>query len=326
MTNDAHLPTAADVEAARTRIAPFIVQTPMIRSEWLSEAAKADVWLKLEIVQVTGSFKARGAVNAVLRLKERQRSATTIVTASAGNHGLAVAWAARELGLEARVHIPSTAPDAKRLPIVKLGAEVVPASSYETAEAQAHDDEARTGAIYVSPYNDADVIAGAGTVALEMFAACSNLDIVVVPLGGGGLLAGTGLVARARDTGERHHLVVGAEAEASPVFSTALAAHDIVPVVVHETIADGLAGNLERGSRSFGLVRDLADHVVLVTESSIKQAMRGLVVHERLIAEGAGATGVGAILQGRLELEGRRVGVVLSGRNVDASVLRRVLE
>jgi threonine dehydratase len=326
MTNDAHLPGAADVEAARTRIAPFVVRTPMIRSEWLSDVANADVWLKLEIVQVTGSFKARGAVNALARLKERQRSATTIVTASAGNHGLAVAWAARELGFEARVHIPATAPDAKRSPIVRFGAELVSASSYEAAEAQAHDDAARSGAIYVSPYNDADVIAGAGTVALEMFADDPNLDVVVAPLGGGGLLAGAGLVARARDIGGRRRLVVGAEPKASPVFSTALAAHAIVPVEIHETIADGLAGNLERGSRTYDLVRDLADHVVLVAESSIEQAMRGLVVRERLIVEGAGATGVGAILQRRPELEGRRVGVVLSGRNVDASVLRRVME
>jgi threonine dehydratase len=296
----------------------------MILSEWLSDVAKAEVWLKLEIVQVTGSFKARGAVNALSRLKERQPGAKTVVTASAGNHGLAVAWAARELGLEARVHVPETTPAVKRAAIVQFGAALASAPSYEAAEAQAREDAGRSGAIYVSPYNDADVIAGAGTVALEIFADCPTLDAVVAPLGGGGLLSGIGVVARAHHAGPRH-LVVGAEAEASPVLSAALAAHEIVPVTVRKTIADGLAGNLERGSRTYDLVRDLADHIVLVAEESIELAMRGLAVHERLIAEGAGAAGVAAILQRTPGLAGRRVGVVLSGRNVDASVLRKVI-
>ena len=319
-------PTITDVEAAAKRIAPFVWRTPFLKSTWLSDAASADVRLKLEIVQETGAFKARGAMNALTLLKEEQPLVTTVVTASAGNHGLAVAWAARETGLHARVHVPASVPHVKRHGIERLGAEVLDAPSYEAAETQAHEDAFATGAVYISPYNHPDVIAGAGTIALEMIEDWPDLDVIVVPLGGGGLLSGTSIVARALEaTGRPPILVIGAEAEASPVFTTALAHNQVVSVEVHETIADGLAGNMEPGSRTFELVRDLADRVALVAEASIELAMRGLFGRDRLVVEGAAATAVGALLQGRQGFAGRRVGVILSGRNVDVSVLDRLL-
>lgn len=320
------IPTITDVEAAATRIAPFVWRTPFLKSTWLSDLTTAEVRLKLEVVQETGAFKVRGAVNALTLLKEQQPQVTTVVTASAGNHGLALAWAAREIGLRARVHVPASAPNVKRNGIQRLGAELVDAPSYEAAEAQAHEDAVTAGAVYISPYNHPDVIAGAGTVALEMFEDWPGLDVIVAPLGGGGLLSGTSIVARAREqAGNPPTLVIGAEAEASPVFTTALARNKIVPVEVHKTLADGLAGNIEPDSQTFDLVRDLADHVALVSESSIELAMRGLFGHERLVAEGAAATAVGALLQGRQALAGRRIGVILSSRNVDVGVLERVL-
>ena len=321
MTSSAPGVALADIEAAARRIAPFVWHTPIIRSPWLSSIAKAEVWLKLEIVQTTGSFKLRGAVNALARLADRRPGLSGVVTASAGNHGFAIAWAAKQLGLSARVYVPSTAPPIKRQAISALGAEVVDALSYDAAESEAVSDAQRTGLTYVSPYNDDDVIAGAGTVALEMFSDCSGLDTIVAPLGGGGLLTGTALVARSL---KPNAWVIGAEADASPVFTTSLAAGRIVAVDVKPTLADGLAGNLESGSRTFALVSDLADRVVLVAESSIELAMRDLIRRERLVAEGASATAVGALLQGGLDLAGRRVAVILTGRNVDASVLQRV--
>ncbi len=311
----------ADIEAAARRIAPFVWHTPIVRSPWLSSIAKAEVWLKLEIVQTTGTFKLRGAVTALAILAERRPGLTGVVTASAGNHGLAIAWAARELGLSARVYVPSTAPPIKRQAMAALGAEVVETLSYDAAESEALSDARRTGLSYVSPYNDDDVIAGAGTVALEMFSDCSGLDTIVAPLGGGGLLTGTAVVARSL---KRDVWVIGAEAEASPVFTTSLASGRIVAVDVKPTLADGLAGNLEPGSRTFALVSELADRVVLVAESSIELAMRDLIRRERLVAEGASATAAGALLQGGLDLAGRRVAVILTGRNVDAPVLQRV--
>jgi threonine dehydratase len=326
MIDESPFPTTADVEAAARRIAPLVWHTPMARSAWLSEATRSDVWLKLEIVQTTGSFKWRGAVNAVALLREHRPDIETVVTASAGNHGVALAWAARQFGIRARVYLPVTAPAAKRMPLVRLGVEIVDAPSYEAAEALARADAEGSRAVYISPYNHPDVIAGAGTVALEMLADRADLDAIVAPLGGGGLLAGSGIVVKASSgAATSRRLLIGAELEASPVFTSALAAGRVVPVIVRTTLADGLAGNMETGSRTFAMVRDLVDRISLVAESSIEMAMRGLVVHEQLIAEGAAATAVGALLQGGLGLSGSRVGVILSGRNVDTDVVRRLL-
>jgi threonine dehydratase len=209
----------------------------------------------------------------------------------------------------------------KKRQLQALGAELIEAPNYDEAENMARAEAQRTGLTWVSPYNDVDVMAGAGTIALEMFSDCPELDAVVVPLGGGGLLAATAVVARSLG---REISVIGAEAEASPVFTTSLAAGQIVTVNVKPTLADGLAGNLEPGSRTFGLVANLADRVILVAESSIELAMRELIRRERLVAEGASATAVGALLQGGHGLAGRKVGIILSGRNVDAEVLERV--
>jgi len=312
------VPTLSDIRAAAARIAGTVGPTPLIYSHWLSEIANGDVWLKLELMQPTGSYKIRGAVNALARLKETNPSATTVVTASAGNHGQAIALAASKTGIQARVHLPASAPETKRQGMKRLGTEVVDAGSYDDAELLGRKDAATSGATYVSPYNDADVIAGAGTVALEMFAARPDLDALLVPLGGGGLLAGTAIVARALAP---QSLIVGVEAEASPVFTGALAAGKPVTVRVEDTLADGLAGNMEPDTRTFPVVRDLVDLVELVPDAWIARAMRNLLLRERLVAEGAGAIGVAALLRGGLDLAGRRTGIILSGRNVDARVI-----
>lgn len=311
-------PTIADIRAAAGRIAGVVGPTPLIYSHWLSEIAKGDVWLKLELMQPTGSYKIRGAVNALARLKESNPAATTVVTASAGNHGQAIALAASQVGLQARVHLPASAPETKRQGMKRLGTEVVDAGSYDDAESLGRKDAASSGATYVSPYNDDDVIAGAGTVALEMFGAQPDLDALIVPLGGGGLLSGSAIVARALAPGA---LVVGVEAQASPVFTGALAAGKPVTVPVEDTLADGLAGNMESDTRTFPIVRDSVDLVELVPDAWIARAMRQLLLRERLVTEGAGAIGVAAVLQGGLNLAGRRTGIIISGRNVDAEVI-----
>ena len=294
----------------------------MLRSVWLSEQAKADVWIKIESVQPGASFKIRGALNALSVLRSEHPEITSIVTASAGNHGSAMAIAARHFDLRLRVHLSVAAPAAKRDALLEQGAELVEAADYDGAEAAARADAHQRGAPYISPYNHSDVIAGAGTVALEMLEDEPSLASIIVPLGGGGLLAGSALVARGHDRPVR---MIGAEAERSPVFTTALAAGEITPVRVEDTLADGLAGNMEPGSRTFGLVRDLVDAVTLVAEISIETAMRNLVYRERLVSEGAGAAAVAALLQGGLGLPDGPVGVMLTGRNVDEAVLRRIL-
>jgi threonine dehydratase len=311
-----------DIAAAARRIARLASPTPLIQSSWLSDLAGAPVWLKLEIVQPTGSFKLRGAVNAITRRLEADPGLRGVVTASAGNHGQAVAYVARELGLAARVYVPKTAPEAKRHALRRLGAETIETPTYDDAERQAHEDADRTGTPFLSPYDDDDVIAGAGTVAMEMIAERPELDTFIVPLGGGGLLAGTAIAARANGSTP---VVIGVEAAASPVFTTALAAGRQVNVEVRESLADGLAGNMEPDSRTLPIVRDLVTRVVKLDEPVIARAMRELMLRERLVAEGAGAIGVAALLAGGLDVAGRHVGVILSGRNVDERVIRRVL-
>ena len=313
-------PGLADVQAAAARLAGLAWRTPLLPSPALSEATRASVWLKLETVQSTGSFKMRGAANALVRLRERGFEGV-VVTASAGNHGLALSTAARQLGFQVRVHLPATAPAAKKQALAGLGAVAIEASSYDEAEARAHDDATQPGCHYLSPYNDFDVIAGAGTVALEMFDERADLDALIVPVGGGGLLSGSSVVARALRSTDV--LIVGTEAAASPVYTSALGAGRPVTVEVRATLADGLAGNMDADNLAFPMIRDLVDRVVKVDEASIARAMRRLILDDRLVAEGAAATAIAALDQ--LDLKGRRVGIVLTGRNVDGHVIQKII-
>ncbi|TAK16873.1 MAG: pyridoxal-phosphate dependent enzyme [Acidobacteria bacterium] len=309
------------IEQAAERLRPYITRTPLVRSAWLSEASGADVWLKLETAQKTGSFKARGAMHALIALKDRSPEIDRVVTASAGNHGQGLAWAGSHLGIRVRAYAPSFAAAKKRANMRALGAEVVETETYEEAEARAAEDAKASGVPYVSPYNDDDVIAGQGTVALEMCEDAPDIDTFVVAVGGGGLISGCAIVAKDRATPIG---VLGAELEASPVFTTSLAAGAITVVTVRPTVADALAGNLEAGSRTFALVQHLVDGMTLVSESSIETAMRGLKRHHDLVTEGAGAAATAAVLQG-LGLSGRRVGVIVCGGNVDPDAFAAIV-
>ncbi len=211
-------------------------------------------------------------------------------------------------------------PDTKKTAMRSHGAELIEADDYDAAEAAARDDAQRNGLLYVSPYNQDDVIAGQGTIALEMLEDAPGINTFVIAVGGGGLISGCAIVAkdRAEPLG-----VIGAEAESSPVFTAALAAGEITTVRVRPTLADALSGNLEPGSRTFPLVQHLVDGIALVAEGSIATAMRGLSQHHGLVTEGAGAVATAAVLQG-LGLAGRRVGVIVCGRNIDMEAFARV--
>ena len=322
MVPTAPSPTIDDVRRAAARIQGVAWRTPLMPSDWLSDVARGPVWLKLETVQTTGSFKFRGAQNAIARIAADRPHVRRILTASAGNHGRAVALAASRAGLTARIYVPASAPAAKKDAMTRLGAEIVEASSYDEAEALAHGEAGRGDTAFVSAYSHPDVIAGAGTIALEMLEDEPSIDTIIAPIGGGGLLSGTAIVARASGKDIR---VIGAEVESSRVFTASLAAGRITKVNILPTLADGLAGNMEPDSRTFELVRTLVDRVVLVSEDPLALAMRELVRREKLIVEGAGAVGVAAVLAGGLDLAGRRVGIVLTGRNVDPDVVSRVL-
>jgi threonine dehydratase len=318
-----HPATLSDIFAARRRIAAFVRRTPLVESPWLSTLCQGDVRLKLETLQVSCSFKSRGALNAAIRVAERSRPGTTIVTASAGNHGRALAWAAGRLGLRAVVFTPRDAPRTKTRAIHSHGADLrAEAGSYEEAEQQAQRFAADTGAVYISPYDHPDVIAGAGTIALELLEDDPEVDTVVVPIGGGGLVSGIALAAKAVNS---RLAVVGVEAEASQAFSAARKAGHIVRIEVGDTIADGLGGNVDAGSITWPVVRDLVDRIIVVPEISLHDGIRRLVEEEHLIAEGAGIAAVAAILSRPESFAGRRVVAILSGANIDRQRLAELL-
>jgi threonine dehydratase len=297
-----------------------VLRTPLRRSEWLSELVSADVFLKLETLQPTFSYKVRGAFNAVLRLVEREgRGAPPLVTASAGNHGRALAYAARAAGLSLTVYVPEQAPRTKMDAIRRTGAVLRTCADYDQAELRAKEHGARGDALFISPYSHPDVIAGAGTIGREIVEEGSLIDTIVVPIGGGGLISGIAIAVHGRAR------VVGVEVEASCPFTRSLEAGRIVGIEVKTTLADGLAGNLDPETITFDIVRRLVDRIVLVGEPDLHDAVRTIASRERLIAEGAGAAGVAAVAAGRLDVSGRRVAVVLSGANIDLEKLREIL-
>lgn len=282
----------------------------------------AEVFLKLETLQPTFSYKIRGAFNAVMKLAgESAGTPPPLVTASAGNHGRALAHAARAAGMRLTVYVPSTAPEVKLAAIRQEGAELRTCADYDDAERRAKEHGTSGTALYISPYSHPDVIAGAGTVGLEILEDQPDIDTIVVPVGGGGLVGGIAVAARALSGAS----VIGVEVEASSPFSASLAAGRIVSIDVQPTLADGLSGNLDPDTVTFDLVRRLVSRIAIVSESHLEEAVVGTVVEERLVAEGAGAAGVAALLAGQIEGNGRPVAVVLSGANIDPAKLTRLL-
>jgi threonine dehydratase len=271
--------------------------------------------LKLENVQITGSFKIRGALNAAILHTERHPGLPRpLVTASAGNHGRALAFAAEQIAVPLTVFVPRDAPDAKTRAIDAHGARLIRERDYDAAERAAREYAQREGAAFISPYNDADVVAGAGTIALEVLEDLPETRCLIVPVGGGGLAGGIGIAAGAHAAPVR---VIGVEAEASTAFSTSLRHGRITPIEPRATLADGLAGNLEADSLTFPLVRDTCDHIVLVTEDELRDAMAGLAAEERVIAEGAGAAAVAAVMARRVEERKGPIVAIVSGSNID---------
>jgi threonine dehydratase len=303
-------PQRSDLEAAweviRSRLAP----TP------LGAAAGPGLLLKLESLQPTGSFKVRGAINALAALDPT----VDVVTASAGNHGLGVAFAAALLRRKATVVVPGNASPAKVAAIRGFPVTLVEAGhSYDDAEARALE-LAELGGHYLSPYNDPHVIAGQGTIGCELADQVTGPMTVVCPVGGGGIAAGLGLWASQRDDA----VIVGVEAEASRAVSAAVRAGRQVDVVVGDTIADGVSGNIEPGSVTAGIIRDHVESLVSVTEAEIRAAIRHLAASHGIVAEGAGALAVAAVLAGKVPARHRLVALV-TGRNIALATLADVL-
>lgn len=308
-----------DVLNAARRISGIVRETPLESSAWLTEVADTPVSLKLECWQRTRSFKLRGAANAVASMNaDTLRSGP--VTASAGNHGQAVALSAREAGGRATVFVPASAPAVKLDRIRRLGADLrVAGSDYDQAEALAREFADLHGRPFVHAFSDARVVAGQGTVALEILRQAPDVRTVIVPVGGGGLISGIGMVMRELAP---HVRVIGVQSEETRAMYDAFAAGRVVPVPVPPTLADGLAGCTDQAT--YELARDVVHRMLVVSERTIADAIRGLYHHEGVVAEGSGAVGAAALLERAVHSDGRVV-IVVSGGNIDSGVLSALL-
>lgn len=301
-----------NIKLARERIGEYIKITPLQSAPYLSQLTGVSVFLKLENEQITGSFKVRGALNRLMTLSAEDAE-KGVITASTGNHGLGVTFAAKQLGIDAKVVFPIGASTVKRDRMKASGVEVIQDVGYEDVEPYARKLAAERGLTYVSPYNDPEIVAGAGTSGLEIVEQIDEIDAVFVPIGGGGLISGIAIVIKALSPGTQ---VIGVQSEASPEVHDSWVAGHWVESEESDSLAQGLMGGVESDSITLGLINKYVDRIVLVSEDSIKRAMRILFEKESLQIEGAGAVTTAALIENASEFVGKKVVLTVSGGNI----------
>jgi threonine dehydratase len=313
------LVTLADIEAAAARIAGNVVRTPTLHSITLSQLTGAQVYLKFENLQFTAAYKERGALNKLLLMPEAAR-AKGVIAASAGNHAQALAYHGARLGVPVTIVMPVPTPTVKITQTEGHGATVVlHGETFDAAYAHARELEQERGLTFVHPFDDPDIIAGQGTIALEMLADAPQLDMLVVPIGGGGLISGVGTAAKALKPGIE---IVGVQAELFPSMFALMNGEDLP--AEGETLAEGIAVK-HPGAITREIVRQVADDIVLVSERELERAVSLLLQIEKTVVEGAGAAGLAALLAHPERFTGRNVGIVLCGGNIDTRLLANVL-
>ncbi len=313
----------SDIQAARERIKDLIELTPCDYSEILSRLYNCHIYLKLENLQLTGSFKARGAFNKMLQLTPAQRSAG-VIAASAGNHAQGVAYAARKLGIATTIVMPETTPLAKIRGTEELGAKIVlHGSRYGEAYDRACELQQQQGFTFVHAFDDPHIIAGQGTIGLEILEQLPDVDVIIVPVGGGGLISGIALAVKQSRPDIR---LIGVQAARIPAMKTSLDAGHILASHPANTIADGIS--ITRvGQYTFPLVQQYVDAITTVSEESIANAIMMLLEREKTLTEGAGAVGFAALSHGKIDkIKDKKIVVVLSGGNIDMTMLTVILE
>ena len=312
-------PTIEDIRTAAKRIEGAVVRTPMLMSRTLSEVIGAEVWLKFENLQFTSAYKERGALNKLLQLTEEER-ARGVIAASAGNHSQAVAYHAKRLGIPATIVMPEPTPTVKVTQTESHGATVVLyGAMFDDAYAKARELALEKGYVFVHPFDDPQIIAGAGTVALEMLEDAPDLDTLIVPIGGGGLMSGVSIAARAV---KPEIELIGVEAELYPSMKCAIQGCNLP--LGGDTLAEGIAVK-HPGELTSQILKDHVNDVVLVAERAIEQAVAMLVSVEKTVVEGAGSAGMAAMLADKDRYKGKKVGTLLCGGNIDIHLLANVL-
>ncbi|WP_010411750.1 threonine ammonia-lyase [Citromicrobium sp. JLT1363] len=311
--------TIDDVRAAQARIEGAVVRTPMLKSQTLSDIAGAEIWLKFENLQFTAAYKERGALNALLLLSEERR-ARGVIAASAGNHSQGLSYHGTRLGVPVTIVMPKTTPAVKVMQTESVGGNVVlEGQTFDEAYAHARALEQERGLTFVHPFDDPDVAAGAGTVALEMLEEKPDLDCLVVPIGGGGLMSGMSTVARALNPDMS---VVGVEAALFPSMHHALTGEPMPEG--GDTLAEGIAVK-EPGKFTRAIIEKRVDEILLVGEPELESAVALLLQIEKTVVEGAGAAGLAAVLANKSKFAGKKVGLPLCGGNIDSRLLATVL-
>lgn len=313
----------SDVVAALIAIRHSIYQSPFERTATLSKWTGKQVYLKLENLQMTGSFKERGALNRLLQLRPEERS-QGVITASAGNHAQGVAYHATRLGIAATIVMPEATPLIKVQSTRELGGNVVlHGANYDEAYQRACDLQKEQNLVFVHPFNDPAVIAGQGTIGLEMQQQVPDIEAVVIPVGGGGLISG---IAVAMKESNPKIVIIGVETETFPSMHDSLKAGKIVQIRGgHHTIADGIATK-QVGDNTFPIVRKYVDEVVTVSEEEIANAILILIEREKSVVEGAGATTLAALVNGKFQTKAQKIGLVLSGGNIDVNMVSDIIE
>lgn len=313
---------AQNIIAAEKRIRPYVKETPLEPSLVLGDG-DTQVFLKLENLQYTGSFKLRGATNKLLSLSDEDKT-RGVVTASSGNHGAATAYAAGKLGIQVLVFVPEQASTTKIDAIIRLGAEVrLLGDDGVITERYARAYSVEKGMPYVSPYNDLDVVAGQGSIGVELVRQCPGLDAVFVAVGGGGLISGT---AAALKNINPQVKVIACSPENSAVMIESLKAGEILDLASKPTLSDGTAGGVEENAVTFELCQNLVDDLVLVSEDEIKASLRSFVETQHLLIEGAAAVVLAAFQKTQAQYKGKKIALVICGANISLDDLKNVLE
>jgi threonine dehydratase len=315
--------SAQDIIEAEARIRPLVRETPVDRSLRLSRLGGAEVYLKLEHLQHTGSFKLRGATNKILSLDDEQLRGG-VIAASTGNHGMGVCYAARHAGTTATIYLPRDVSEQKLATIKQLGGiPILSAGDCLEAEYRAREAALKSGQVFISPYNDAQVIAGQGTIGAELGRQLDRIDAVFVATGGGGLIAG---VAAYLKSVSPHTRVIGCWPENARALYECLLAGEIIEVPEEQTISESTSGGVEEGAITFTLCRQLIDDYSLVSEAEIIEAMRLIFDEEHWVIEGSAGVAVAAYLKAREKYAGQNVAIILCGRNIASTKFRGILQ
>lgn len=311
-----------EIHLARDRISPYIRKTPVFRSYYLSSLCEGDVYLKVESLQITGSFKVRGAFNKLLNLS-KDEAEKGIITASSGNHAQAIGLSSEKLGISAKIIVPTNTPKNKLDKIRKYNVELVLlGDNYDESELKALELAEKENRTWISPYNDELIIAGQGTIISEVYEELQKVDSILVPIGGGGLISGIAIATKDVYSNAK---VIGIQTEACPTMYESIKAGKIIDIEMFDSVADGVWGGIEKDSITFDITKDFVDEIVVVKEETIKKAISVIWKNEEFVTEASGAMAITPILDNPEKFKDKVVVCIISGGNIDKELFDEII-